>query len=154
MNSSEAWFIGQRADSLATMYLTRIPSLRIERLSSDMGIDYLVQVDKHPTQFFGIIIKASRTMRGLIKDSSLSQKMVDELLKQTKNAVFPVALLAVDIKTEEMKFGWINFNSQSKSLKSLSTVDMQPASKETLQKALRDVRDWYAELRKQELSNL
>lgn len=80
--------------------------------------------------------------------------MVDELLKQTKNAVFPVALLAVDIKTEEMKFGWINFNSQSKSLKSLSTVDMQPASKETLQKALRDVRDWYAELRKQELSNL
>lgn len=115
MSSSEAWFIDQRAQSLATMFLTRVPSLRIERLSDDMGIDYLVRLDQHSTHFFGVEVKAAKTMQKLVKDSFLTKKTADQLLKKTRNSIFPVALLAVDITTEEMKFGWININPITKS---------------------------------------
>lgn len=143
MNSSEAWFVHQRADSLAMMFLTRMPSLRVERLSQDMGIDYLVRVGLESTIFFGLEVIAGKSMHRLVKNSFLEQKVADKFLKHAKSVAFPVAVLAIDIATEEMRFGWINLNPATNSSKPAHSVSMQPATQEALKKACRDVKRWY-----------
>ena len=54
-------FIGERAEQLAIVYLTRSPEIAIERLSSDFGLDMLITIRPNQSatgRVFGVQVKA------------------------------------------------------------------------------------------------
>src|SRR5437868_3984345 len=70
---TEAWYYGQRAESLALMYLTRRSDLVISRQEMDYGLDFLVTICKdkiYSGRIFGVEVKTSlsapKSSKGII----------------------------------------------------------------------------------------
>ena len=61
MIRAQPWYIGERAEALARVYLTRRPDLLVKQEEADYGVDYIVEITKNnrPTRrIFGVLVKA------------------------------------------------------------------------------------------------
>lgn len=145
MGSNQPWFVGQRAESLALIFLTRKPTLHVQRMTADHGIDYLVAIDGASSRYFGLQVKGAARMSNLVgKSGHLLRSVAEPLQRYARDSAFPIALLAIDITSEAMLFGWIKAPAKGRKPSSASqTIAMRPATDEELNLAVQQVDDWY-----------
>src|SRR3712207_1976522 len=89
MNKSKPWYIQQRAEALALVYLTRREDLLVKSQDGlDYGIDYLVEILKDgrsTRRAFGLLLKAYRSVESehaatvLMKPQTKFEQRVEEL---------------------------------------------------------------------------
>ncbi|MDE2369701.1 MAG: hypothetical protein KGN16_12090 [Burkholderiales bacterium] len=145
MGSNQPWFVGQRAESLALIFLTRRPTLHVQKMTADLGIDYLLAIGEAPSRYFGLQVKGAAKMSNLVgKSGHLIKTVAEPLQRYARDSAFPIAILAIDITSEAMLFGWIKAPAKSRLVSSTSqTISMRPATDKELDLAVQQVNDWY-----------
>ena len=109
MTRSQPWYIGERAEALARIYLTRRPDLLVKQEEADYGVDYIVEIAKNgrPTRrMFGVLVKARiAPLTGDTQDSFAafhfaSQTWMEEI-------PFPLCLFAFTMENDEGFYHWV-----------------------------------------------
>lgn len=109
----EAWYIGQRSESLALMYLTRRDDLIIsrQREQKDCGLDFLVTLLKdgsYTGRLFGVEVKATVSSPQLIEHKDIVEIQVDLDLSQFMiEFPFPVCLFFFTLENGQGYYKWI-----------------------------------------------
>lgn len=111
MTTKQAWYIGQRAESLTLMYLTRRNDLIVSRHQEDYGLDFLVTIRKsaaYSGRLFGVRVKAIASTPKSIQDDdiieiNLNKKSIDFLTELP----FPVCLFFFTLDSDRSYYKWI-----------------------------------------------
>ncbi len=149
MTSSEAWFVGDRAENLAIVLLTRFPVSVRRETDNHQGLDLRVVVDPDKPGFreFGIEIKGATRISQLVDQHHRVRAAAIRASRQVlKDCPFPVALMMFDVTRDEGFFGWLLAPVVSGAQAGLTEVDpvsVEPATNETIAHALSQIRDWY-----------
>ncbi len=148
MASSEAWFVSQRAESLAIILLTEFPVRVTKEADPDRGLDLRVIVDPEKPRLweFGVAIKGTTHIHQLVDHDKVRPQVVRSAQKLLKGCVFPVALLVFDVATDEGLFGWLlkpEIPAVEARLLEPKTVRLERATKQRIARALSEVRRWY-----------
>ena len=148
MTSSKPWFIAQRGESLAYMYLSRSPKLQINRQSAPVGLDFLASIPDIPCSLFGIHVRSSTQMSKLVNAKGrMLSSYARPLNELARNATFPVAILAIDVTTEEIRFGWVKSPVPNLASQPTDVFETCPATTEVLTAAVEAVESWYTQPR-------
>jgi hypothetical protein len=107
----EAWYIGQRAESLAIMYLTRQNDLIISRQQDDYGLDFLVTIGKEGSysgRLFGVTIKATVSASRIIQhDNTIKIPPNLKSFQFFTELPFPVCLFFFNLEDDRGYYKWI-----------------------------------------------
>ena len=113
MADKEPWYMGLRAESLLMVHLTRRDDLvvRVTR-SDDTGLDCLVTItrDHRDTgRVFGVILKASRSLRPSVVPGDAGYKLPVKLRPETipKDVPFPLCLIVFSMDDDQGYYRWI-----------------------------------------------
>jgi hypothetical protein len=122
MKRDLAYFIHERAEHLALMYLTRCQDLAIEQMNADSGLDMLVTIlqDQLPTgRFFGVEIKGQdKAFKNVQQVASLVLPQQEQ--RYFQDIPFPVCALLFTMEDDNGYYKWLKYSSgSSKSLHSL-----------------------------------
>jgi len=111
MATKEAWYIGQRAESLAMMYLTRRNDLVVSRQQEEQNLDFLVTLLKngaHTGRLFGVQVKAIvSTPKSTQFDNSVEIKLALEQNRLLTELPFPVCLFFFTLGNNQGYYKWI-----------------------------------------------
>ncbi|HBE19012.1 MAG TPA: hypothetical protein DEG17_23770 [Cyanobacteria bacterium UBA11149] len=107
----EAWYIGQRSESLALMYLTRRDDLIISRQQQNASLDFLVTLLKdgnYTGRIFGVQVKATVSTPKLIEHKDIVEIEMDLGLSQFMiEFPFPVCLFFFTLANGQGYYKWI-----------------------------------------------
>src|SRR5262245_50523456 len=107
MTRAQPWYIGERAEALARVYLTRRPDLLVKPEEADDGVDYIVEITKNnrPTRrVFGVLVKA-RIAPMTAEESLAAFHFMPE--KWMEEIPFPLCLFAFTMKNDEGFYQWV-----------------------------------------------
>lgn len=109
MNKNTPWYIEQRADALALVYLTRRDDLVVRQTTHhDMGVDYMIEIvkDAHPTgRIFGLQLKAYLTEG----QGNILQKKIGVMYEQWMEELpFPLCLFLFIMESNEGHYMWLS----------------------------------------------
>lgn len=111
MATKEAWYIGQRSEALAVMYLTRRDDLIVSRQKEEHGLDFLVTLLKdggYSGRLFGVQVKATASTAKLIqRDDSVEIKLNLDPLRSLAELPFPVCLFFFTLENDKGYYKWI-----------------------------------------------
>ena len=113
MPKTEAWYVGERAESLAIVHLTRRQDLLVasDLSHEDKGIDLLVTLKKHGQRtgrVFGVVVKGTVSSEGLPgKLIRYVSKFATEELGSVRDVPFPVCLFFFAVDQGLGHYGWI-----------------------------------------------
>jgi hypothetical protein len=112
MATKEAWYIGQRSEALAIMYLTRRDDLIISRQKEkDRGLDFLVTLLKdggYSGRLFGVQVKATVSTPKLVqRDDIIEIKSALKPLQSLAELPFPVCLFFFTLENDQGYYKWI-----------------------------------------------
>jgi hypothetical protein len=112
MATKEAWYIGQRSEALAIMYLTRRDDLIISRQKEkDRGLDFLVTLLKdggYRGRLFGVQVKATVSTPKLVqRDNIIEIKLNLDSLQSLAELPFPVCLFFFTLENDQGYYKWI-----------------------------------------------
>ena len=134
-------FISERAENLAIVHLTRRSDLSIQRMRSDQGLDFFVEIleQQKPTgQVFGVELKARET---------LSQTELPALLLNNKNLKyaqtlpFPVCVFLFEMEGDRGFYTWLKSPLSEKEAWGPET--WKSLNSEALDEIITLVIDWY-----------
>src|SRR5438132_382010 len=113
MQKSEAWYLEERAEQLAIVYLSRRDDLVItkQRAGSDDGIDLLVNLLKTGTntgRVFGVEVKALRSNRQIQPASKREAVRINlSKVRVPRDIPFPLCLFVFIMETDEGYYRWV-----------------------------------------------
>jgi hypothetical protein len=112
MATKEAWYIGQRSEALAIMYLTRRDDLIVSRQKEeDRGLDFLVTLLKdgaYSGRLFGVQVKATVSTPKLVqRDNIIEIKSALKPLQSLAELPFPVCLFFFTLENDQGYYKWI-----------------------------------------------
>jgi hypothetical protein len=112
MATKEAWYIGQRSEALAIMYLTRRDDLIISRQKEkDSGLDFLVTLLKdggYSGRLFGVEVKATVSTPKLVQRDDIVEIKLDLApLQSLAELPFPVCLFFFALENDQGYYKWI-----------------------------------------------
>jgi len=112
MATKEAWYIGQRSEALAIMYLTRRDDLIISRQKEEeRGLDFLVTLLKdggYSGRLFGVQVKATVSTPKLVqRDDIIEIKSALKPLQSLAELPFPVCLFFFTLENNQGYYKWI-----------------------------------------------
>jgi hypothetical protein len=127
-----------RAKQLGYVYLSRLKDLVIkESDTNDSFFDFLVDIGENQRQtgrLFGVEVRAQN---GTPID-------IQSIVKQYQNIAFPLLILAIDNKTDQGYFAWIKEpKKDGRMLMNHSTESLNKLENDSLNKIVRQVKDWY-----------
>ena len=109
MIRAQPWYIGERAEALARVYLTRRPDLLVKQEEADYGVDYIVEITKNnrPTRrIFGVLVKARIAPITVSAGDSLAAfHFMPE--KWMVEIPFPLCLFAFTMENDEGFYQWV-----------------------------------------------
>ncbi|MDX2242877.1 MAG: DUF4365 domain-containing protein [Leptolyngbyaceae cyanobacterium bins.302] len=141
-------FIGQRAEALAMVYLTRNQDLVINRMTHthDYGIDLLVTIkqdDLLTGRIFGVQVKG--------RDKSFKNEDFLLPLNETPKLYlhdlpFPVCMLLFTMEDDKGYYRWVNYsgNQLSKNFESINQDQWCLLDTAAIERIVNDVNNWYA----------
>lgn len=109
MAAEQAWYIAERAEALATLFLTRRDDLEVRpsgRYGRDAGYDILVQIKKDHTvtdAAFGIEVKGVRSEKRRGKSAFL----VNYARSEIRAATLPVCIFLFAVDDEQGFYRWL-----------------------------------------------
>jgi hypothetical protein len=112
MKSSEIWYIDERAEQLAIVYITRHADLSMLPASEDNGaVDYLVRIrhaDTHVKRVFGVQVIGVLT-RDLIKTTSVpTVNRTVHTVAADAEELLPICELLFVMETDEGFYRWVD----------------------------------------------
>ncbi|MDP8964241.1 MAG: DUF4365 domain-containing protein [Cyanobacteriota bacterium] len=111
MATKEAWYIGQRSEALAIMYLTRHDDLIVSRQKQEHGLDFLVTLLKdggYSGRLFGVQVKATVSTPKLVQRDDIIEIKIDRgSLQSLAELPFPVCLLFFTLENDQGYNKWI-----------------------------------------------
>ncbi|MEM8641501.1 MAG: DUF4365 domain-containing protein [Cyanobacteria bacterium P01_G01_bin.54] len=144
-------FVGERAENLAVVYLSRSRNLAIERMTSDYGLDMLVTIlrdDTLPTgRVFGVQVKAQD---GVIKDAweEISLNLSQQERNYLKELPFPVCALFFTMDDDQGYYKWLRYPTENKTnLYSLAQAAWRSLETLPIEQLIVEVNIWYDEQR-------
>jgi hypothetical protein len=151
VTKTEAWYVGQRAEALAMMYLTRRDDLAVTHPSLDYGIDLVVQLLENGVvsgRMFGVQVKATRSRDGLQR--RMNAALQDVFAKQggiISDLPFPVCLFFFALDTDVGYYAWLVEPAGEAGLlraKASQAPEFRELNDESIGQIVADVRRWYA----------
>jgi len=152
MATKEAWYIGQRSEALAIMYLTRRDDLIISRQKEEeRGLDFLVTLLKdggYSGRLFGVQVKATVSTPKLVqRDDIIEIKSALKPLQSLAELPFPVCLFFFTLENDQGYYKWILepvIEGQSNSqLFFNKSNEFKNLSDEEIDKIISAVNNWY-----------
>ncbi len=141
------YFIGERAEHLALIYLTRSQDVIVDRMKADYGLNMLITIlqDKLPTgRIFGIKIKGRDKAFKDIQEISLSLSQQESNYLQ--DLPFPVCILFFTMDDDKGYYKWIKYPSQSnKSLRYIEQDRWRFLDEYGIRQIVEEVNVWYDE---------
>ena len=111
MATKEAWYIGQRAEALAIMYLTNRDDLIVSRQQEEQGLDFLVTLLRNGSysgRLFGVEVKATASAPKLVqRDDIIEIKLDLEPLQSLAELPFPVCLFFFTLQNDQGYYKWL-----------------------------------------------
>jgi len=150
-------FVGQRALSLATVFLTRHPEVRVVHDTTDSGLDLQVQITHKgmPTgRMFGVEVKARMNLQrvgkilpdGRARLSTQLRNLVQKTGDQFALLPFPYLFMVFAMDRDQAFFGWLRQpNSRSSKLVSPKVEYGCPWLDKTHMDIVDAVKGWYAD---------
>jgi hypothetical protein len=146
--TAEAWYIGQRAESLAIMYLTRRQDLTVSHQRDDYGLDLLVAImvrEQHSGRVFGVNLKASISLPNSVKRGH-TIAIPDENI-QIIEFPFPVCLFYFTMEDDKGYYKWllepVLTEANSTKLQWNSGHEFKKLSDSEIHKIVSQVNRWY-----------
>lgn len=148
MKQNLQFFISERAENLAMVYLSRSHSVAIERMQADYGIDLLVTIllDRLPTgRVFGVQVKGQdKALKGIPGDTVL--KLSQEEKSYLKDLPFPVCALFFTMEDDKGYSKWLRYPTESSaSLYSLAQTSWRSLDEFPVDRIVKEVNAWYDE---------
>lgn len=146
MKNGESILADRLAENLAIMVLTRVPGLQLSRLDRSTGLDFIATLDgdgEGNRIVFGVDVKSTMNIEKIVgPDGVVEGKTAASIAKVAENSTVPVALLVIDLATEEARFGWVprsahDFDKHGTSTGQLQTIT---ATKMELDSAIKSLR--------------
>jgi len=140
------YFIDERAEHLAIVYLTRSQDLAVERMKADYGLDMLVTIlrDKLPTgRVFGIQIKGrDRAFKDIQQEASLALPQQEGNYFQ--DLPFPVCVLFFTMEDDKGYYKWLKYpTGANESLRSLEQNQWRSLDECQVGQIIEEVNAWY-----------
>lgn len=112
MSTEQAWYIGQRAESLTILYLTRRDDLIVTPQPSCYGLSFLVEISKSASRsgrIFGIQIEATVNNTKLFENDHKIFEIKQDLpsTDSISELPFPVCLFFWTLNNDEAYYKWI-----------------------------------------------
>lgn len=153
MQKSEAWYLEERAEQLAIVYLSRRNDLAItrQRDGSDDGIDLLVSLLKTGTntgRVFGVEVKALRSNRQIHPASQREEVRINlSKVGVPRDIPFPLCLFVFIMETDEGYYRWVKKPVYGLSKKPQLLLNdentFRKLSTEAVNEMVLDVQGWY-----------
>ena len=148
MKQDLKYFIGERAEQLAMVYLTRSKNLVFERMKADYGLDLLVTVlqDHLPTgRVFGVQIKGrDRAFKDVQQEASLTLSQKESYSVQ--DLPFPVCILIFSMENDKGYYRWLKYPGESgKRFRSSEQNQWRSLDEYPVEQIIEDVNAWYDE---------
>jgi hypothetical protein len=102
------WYLEERAEQLALLYLSRRNDLRVTKLHDDYGIDLLVEIyqDNHPTgRMFGVLLKAQVSQDQ--EHEQIDTKISSGEMQSVKDLPFPLCLFVFVMDNDAAYYLWV-----------------------------------------------
>ncbi|MBI1927987.1 DUF4365 domain-containing protein [Candidatus Poribacteria bacterium] len=150
--SKAPWFIGQRAEHLAILHLTRRGDLVVTQASTDDGPDILVEISRNNKvtgRIFGVQVKASQRFR-IVPDNSLRGdefKIPIRAFSMPEDLPFPLCLFLFQMENDEGFYRWliepiVRTESRPKLLVNEENI-FRKLTREELDSIVGQVNNWY-----------
>ncbi|MES2074927.1 MAG: hypothetical protein V4462_04835 [Pseudomonadota bacterium] len=144
MKNGESILADRLAENLAIMVLTRVPGLQLSRPDRAIGLDFIATLDgdgEGNSVVFGIVVRATTNIEKIVgPDAVVEGNTAASIAKVAQNSTSPVALLIIDLATEDARFGWVpahDFDKPGTSTGQLRTIT---ATKTGLDSAIKSLR--------------
>lgn len=155
MPDENVWYLEERAEHLAYVYLSRRKDLIIQKpsTSSDYGVDYLVDLMKNGTytgRMFGVQLKAlkSASQARLSPSDGDEARLSLKKVSVPKDIPFPLCLFVFIMETDDGYFRWIKkpvYGGQAPPRLLVEQDDklFRKLSSATLDDIINEVNNWY-----------
>jgi hypothetical protein len=114
MTSSDVWYISERAEQLAIVYLTRLDELRVVKpadLHSNLDYLVLIEIPDYETEpRFGVVVKGSLKTSQNQPDANRSDvhHLTDlELARYQSDSDIPICLLVFIMEDDQGWYRWL-----------------------------------------------
>lgn len=108
MEKTGIWYIDQRAEQLAFVYLSRCDDLLINRQTNDFLIDYLVTITdngNYTGKLFGVQVKAQLAIRPERRGAAFVIDLAPSLIPE--EIPFPLCLFVFSMDTDSGYYRWL-----------------------------------------------
>lgn len=152
MEKTQAWYIAERAEQLAFVYLSRRNDLVITKQNDDYGIDFLVSIvenGKYTGRVFGVQIKAELSLVPTQDNTPLEDSFELNISEPPlpEDIPFPMCLFAFAMENDEGYYRWLKepqFSSEGKPKLVVNKVSaFKKLTKVELNNIVSQVNLWY-----------
>lgn len=152
MENTQAWYITERAEQLAFIYLSRRDDLVITKQNDDYGIDFLVSIveaGKYTGRVFGVQIKAGLSLEPTQENISSKDRFMLNISEPPvpEDIPFPLCLFAFAMENDEGYYRWLKepqFSSDGQPKLALNKVsEFKKLTKAELNHIVSQVNLWY-----------
>jgi hypothetical protein len=155
MASSDVWYISERAEQLAIVYLTRLDELRVvKRTDLHSNLDYLVLIETsgHETQpRFGVVVKGLLTTLANQADANRidAHHLTDlELAQYQSDHDIPICLLVFIMEDDRGWYRWLRepiiTDERQGILHDHPIGVLQELNTDVLRRLVTQVTEWYS----------
>jgi hypothetical protein len=151
MSKTEAWYVSQRAEALAMMYLTRRDDLVVSHPSVDYGIDLVVQLLENGAvsgRMFGVELKAADSSEDIQRRlRSALRGVVARQAAVFKDLPFPVCLFFFAVDRDVGYYAWVvEPVAEAGALRVAASQahEFRELNDESINEIVTEVREWYA----------
>ena len=152
MENTQVWYIEQRAEQLAFVYLSRRDDLVITKQPDDYGLDFLVSIvenGKYTGRVFGVQIKARLSLEPIQPGISLANgfKLNFHESELLEDIPFPLCLFVFAMENDVGYYRWLKepkFDSKGKPELVLNSVrEFKELTEVELNTIVSQVKLWY-----------
>ncbi|MCP4698542.1 MAG: DUF4365 domain-containing protein [Gammaproteobacteria bacterium] len=147
------WYIGQRAEQLAFVYLSRRDDLIIANGSDSHGLDLIVNITgngKFTGRMFGVQLKAYKTLEDVISERKKDCIEVKPGLKKArilKDIPFPMVMFLFGMDNDEGYYHWVNQKSLHEMInrnpESSCQTSFKKITNQNINCLVREINQWY-----------
>lgn len=154
MASSDVWYISERAEQLAIVYLTRLDGLRVVKpidLHSNLDYVVLIETPDHETEpRFGVVVKGSLTAPLNQPDANSfdAHHLTDlELARYQSDSDIPICLLVFIMENDQGWYRWLRepivTEERQRVLYDHPAGVLQELNTDVLRRLVTQVIEWY-----------
>lgn len=107
--ANQPWFVVERADALAALYLTRrsdVEVIPVSRYVRQPGYDFLVRITRPNLSNAALFAVETKGFRSFPRNGS-AQLELDFALSEIQGSELPICIFVFDVTTEEGRYRWL-----------------------------------------------